>query len=112
MFERVEDLHQAESHMVDKDNSSQLMDTRKYSGRCIQHVVRHNLVAGVHGFGGTGKSSLCKALNDYYFPEFRGRVCHIEMGSDGGPHSRLTKLLSCFDNHLSKTHTHGEEQVL
>eukprot|EP00250_Pteridium_aquilinum_P022478 c25388_g4_i1 orf=413-1879(-) len=111
MFERVEDLHQTESHMVDKDNSSQLMDTRKYSGRCIQHVVRHNLVAGVHGFEGTGKSSLCKALNDHHSLEFKGRVCHIEMGSDGGPLSRLTNLLSCFDNHLSTTRLHVEEQV-
>ena len=36
-------------------------------------------VVGLYGMGGIGKSSICKALCNEFFTEFRGRVCYAEL---------------------------------
>ena len=36
-------------------------------------------VVGLYGMGGIGKSSICKALCNEFFREFRGRVCYAEL---------------------------------
>ena len=34
---------------------------------------------GLYGTGGMGKTTMCKALCNELFTEFRGRVCHAEL---------------------------------
>ena len=34
---------------------------------------------GLYGMGGMGKTTMCKALCNELFSEFRGRVCHAEL---------------------------------
>jgi GTPase SAR1 family protein len=35
---------------------------------------------GIYGIGGIGKTTICKVLCNDYFEEFKGKVCHIELG--------------------------------
>jgi ABC-type glutathione transport system ATPase component len=37
-------------------------------------------VLGLYGTSGLGKSTLCKALCDYFSGKILGRVCHVELG--------------------------------
>lgn len=37
-------------------------------------------VLGLSGTSGVGKTTLCKALCDYFFGEFLGRVCYVDVG--------------------------------
>lgn len=36
-------------------------------------------MVGFYGTGGMGKTTICKALCNEFFIEFRGRVCHAEL---------------------------------
>lgn len=36
-------------------------------------------VIGLYGVGGTGKTTLCKTLCNGFFPDFAGKVCHLEV---------------------------------
>jgi ABC-type branched-subunit amino acid transport system ATPase component len=36
-------------------------------------------VVGLHGMGGMGKTTICKALCNHFVSKFRGRVCHAEL---------------------------------
>lgn len=38
-------------------------------------------LVGLYGVGGIGKSTICKALCNNLFMNFRGRVCHVELGA-------------------------------
>jgi hypothetical protein len=37
-------------------------------------------VLGLYGSSGVGKTTLCKALCDYFSGEFFGRVCYVDVG--------------------------------
>jgi hypothetical protein len=37
-------------------------------------------VLGLYGTSGVGKTTLCKALCDYFSGEFFGRVCYVDVG--------------------------------
>lgn len=43
-----------------------------------QHGIR---VMGLHGIGGMGKTSICKAMCNELLQKFKGKVCHIEIKS-------------------------------
>lgn len=38
-------------------------------------------IIGLHGFGGIGKSTLCKAMCNDVSAECGGKVAHVELGS-------------------------------
>ncbi|KAG0586262.1 hypothetical protein KC19_2G076800 [Ceratodon purpureus] len=64
---------------------------------------------GLHGMGGVGKTTLCKAMRSYSQGEFGDRVCYVELSSEQGTeriakneqHARLKHVigrLSCFNS--------------
>ena len=50
------------------------------SSQFVQDITVGAPVLGLHGTSGLGKSTLCKALCDYFSGKFLGRVCHVELG--------------------------------
>ncbi|KAG0561405.1 hypothetical protein KC19_9G062400 [Ceratodon purpureus] len=53
-------------------------------------------VLGLHGMGGIGKTSICKALCNNFFTKFHGKVCHAELerGSKEGLLREVLKSLT------------------
>ena len=45
----------------------------------MQDITVGASVLGSYGTSGLGKSTLCKALCDYFSGQFSGRVCHVEL---------------------------------
>lgn len=52
---------------------SKVLDERPENQRTAQ-------VVGMYGTGGSGKTTVCKALCNYYQYEFHGKVCYVEFG--------------------------------
>jgi ABC-type dipeptide/oligopeptide/nickel transport system ATPase subunit len=49
-------------------------------GRFVKDASVGAAVMGLYGTTGCGKTTLSKALCDYFSAEFLGRVCHVELG--------------------------------
>lgn len=55
---------------------------------------------GLHGIGGIGKTTICKAMCNEMFHKFHGNVCHIELKNSNEAQilrevlKRLTKITS------------------
>jgi len=54
-------------------------------------------VVGLHGMGGIGKTSICKALCNEFFTDFNGRVCHAEL-ERGSEEELLRRVLKALTN--------------
>ena len=60
---------------------------------------------GVYGMGGTGKTTLCKVMCNYYFAEFGGNVIHINLTSNTSvEHQKkvIAKLTGATQDELSR----------
>jgi len=56
-------------------------------------------VLGIYGMAGLGKSMLAKALHDYFYREFLGKVCYVDMrnGSRARRQKWMLKMLCGFE---------------
>ncbi|KAG0581319.1 hypothetical protein KC19_4G242500 [Ceratodon purpureus] len=68
-------LNDSSRDMVGYDRMCQIV-----SSQFVQDITVGAPVLGLHGTSGLGKSTLCKALCDYFSGKFLGRVCHVELG--------------------------------
>ncbi|KAG0618882.1 hypothetical protein M758_4G098300 [Ceratodon purpureus] len=53
---------------------------------------------GMYGSGGEGKTTMCKVVCNNLLQAFRGKVCHIELGSKPNPLDLQKQLLQLFLN--------------
>ncbi|KAG0622823.1 hypothetical protein M758_3G126300 [Ceratodon purpureus] len=51
------------------------------------------LLLGLYGMAGLGKTTMSKALNDYFHQELMGRVCHLELGDNSKALMRQREVL-------------------
>ncbi|KAG0576751.1 hypothetical protein KC19_5G105100 [Ceratodon purpureus] len=51
------------------------------------------LLLGLYGMAGLGKTTMSKALNDYFHRELMGRVCHLELGDSSKALMRQKEVL-------------------
>ena len=51
-------------------------------GECNEKNQEGPQRLGLYGMGGLGKTTLSKALCNYFGPLFNYRVCHLEIGSN------------------------------
>lgn len=58
-----------------------------------QHRRNGVRVIGLHGIGGIGKTTICKAMCNEMSKEFHGKVCHIELKSSSEPVQLLREVL-------------------
>jgi len=59
-------------------------------------------VLGVYGMAGLGKTMLAKALHDYFYGEFLGKVCYVDMrnGLRARRQKKMLKMLCGFEKDM------------
>ena len=62
--------------------------------------------------GGTGKTSICKALCNYFYTKFHGKVCHAEL-ERGNREDLLREVLKSLTNtSRERLNEFNEDQVM
>jgi len=69
------------------------------SRRFVEDTIVEARVLGVYGMAGLGKTMLAKALHDYFYVEFLGKVCYVDMryGSRAWRQKKMLKILCGFE---------------
>ncbi|KAG0615814.1 hypothetical protein M758_5G068900 [Ceratodon purpureus] len=78
-----------DSHVQGKSRLCKVV-CEKINQQMQQNGVR---VIGLHGIGGIGKTTICKAMCNEMSKEFHGKVCHIELKSSTEAVQLLRELL-------------------
>lgn len=65
------------------DDMQQVL-VKEFKKQTLHHVKDGQpSILGLHGMGGVGKTRLCMALCNHFHTEYIGKICYVEVQSDG-----------------------------
>ena len=91
--------------------NSQHVDLALPSSSSLPQAAQSNItcVLGVHGIGGSGKSTICKCLHHHFSPMYGGRSLYLELPTNPSEADLVHKFkellhLTDFRNRLNLDH--------